>query len=353
MNENEHTPVAPREQQILALAIAAIERQTDLRITTVERQTRETDKVVYTDAVLRIDGEEYVAEIKTWAQHATLGAIVEMMKRYPHGMLVADYVNPKMADRLREAEVEFIDTAGNAFIKTPFHHVQIKGNRKPETIGEGAKPRKLRAFTATGLKVTYAFLCDPDLIAAPYRAIAQVAGVALGTVGKVIDDMTEAGYLVKQGNERRIVRCDAMLETWVDRYPAALRPKLLLGFFDAETPDWWKAFDVEQLDAVWGGEVAGAHYTEYLQPAVATVYVPKHAYLKLIATARLRKMARPTGDAGTVELLTPFWRMEDGRDPFVHPILAYADLIATGEARNLEVARRLYDERIARHLRQA
>jgi len=48
-------------------------------------------------------------------------------------------------------DVNFIDAAGNAFIKTPFRHVLIKGNRKPETLTQPAKPRKQRAFTTTGL----------------------------------------------------------------------------------------------------------------------------------------------------------------------------------------------------------
>ena len=143
------------QQQILELAIAAIERETDLRINVIGRRTQTQNELgVHEDAVLRLDGEEYVAEIKVWAQHTPLIAVVETVKRHLKGILVADYVNPKMADRLWRVDVQFIDTAGNAFIKTPLHHVRIKGNRKLDAIVPGAKPRKHRGFTATGLKVT-------------------------------------------------------------------------------------------------------------------------------------------------------------------------------------------------------
>lgn len=342
MNKKRIKPRVPGHQQILVLAIAAFEQGTDLRVTTKAR---------YEDTILRIDGEEYIAEIKAWAQQATQGALIETVKRHPNGILIADYVNPKMADRLRDAEVEFIDTAGNAFIKTPFHHVQIKGNRKPEAVFAIAKPRKLRAFTAAGLKVTYAFLCQPDLVTAPYRTIAEVTDVALGTVGKVVDDLQEAGNLVEQDDARRLVRRESILKSWVDRYPAVLRHKLHLGVFQAEAVEWWQDFNVAKFGGIWGGEIAGAHYTDYLRPAVATVYIPNHMHLELVAAAHLRKMAIPSGDAGSVELLTPFWHIEGGDKGFVHPMLAYADLVATGDVRNLEVARKLYAERVTQHLR--
>lgn len=352
MNETVGKPEKITEQEILDQAVVAIEQETGLRLNVVARkvQNQLDRKVIYEDAILRIDDEEYVAVIKRWAQHATLGAVVDMIKRYPNGILVADYVNPKMADRLRQRDVQFIDTAGNAFVKTPFHHVLIKGNRKPETLGGGGIPRKRRAFTATGLKVTYAFLCQPELVAEPYRGIAEIAGVALGTVGRVIDDLVEAGHLVERNGERRLVHREALLQTWVERYPAALRPKLQLGVFNTEQANWWTNFPIQEFGGYWGGEIAGAHYTDYLRPAIATIYLPKLKQRELIAAARLRKMALPIYQPGIVELLTPFWAIHGDEDPYVHPILAYADLIATGDARNLEVAEKLYDDRLVRHL---
>lgn len=344
----------PPEQDLLDQAVEAVEQETGLRIKVIAREVRdqfERNRVVYQDAILRIDDEEYIAEVKAWAQHVPLGAVVDMVKRYPNGMLVADYVNPKMAERLRNLDVQFIDTAGNAFIRTPFHHVLVKGNRKPKGLTQTGHPRKRRGFTATGLKVTYAFLRRPELINEPYRVIAATADVALGTVGKVVDDLAAAGLLIERNGERRLVRQEELLETWVERYPAALRPKLQLGYFQAPQADWWADFPITELNGLWAGEIAGAHYTQYLRPVVATLYLPKGKLNAVIAKARLRKLAEPTYEAGMVEILAPFWGRDESEGGYVHPILAYADLIGTGDARNREVARKLYDERIARHFR--
>lgn len=340
------------EQDLLDQAVEAVERETGLRIKVIAQEARdrfERDRVAYQDALLRFDDAEYAAEVKTWAQHAPLGALVEAVKRHPNGMLVADYVNPKMAERLRKLDVQFIDTAGNAFIRTPIHHVLVKGNRKPGALAQAGRPRKRRAFTATGLKVTYALLRRPELINEPYRAIAATADVALGTVGKVVDDLAAAGLLVNRNGERQLVRQDELLATWVERYPAALRPKLQLGCFQAPQANWWVDFPITDFGGLWAGEIAGAHYTGHLRPVVATVYMPKATLNAAIAKARLRKLAEPTYEAGMVEILAPFWGADEDEGPYVHPILAYADLIGTGDARNLEVARQLHDDRIARH----
>ena len=309
-----------------------------------------TGKQIRPDAILRIAGEIYTAEVKAWAQHAPLGPIMEMIKRYPRGVLIADYINPTMAEKLKAANVQFIDTAGNAFIKTDFYHVEIKGNRRAEFEEGNIKPRKLRAFTAAGLKVTYVFIRRPELIAAPYRDIADLAGVALGTVQNVIADLAEAGYLLVYENDRRLTRWEEVLRTWVERYPATLRPKLHMGVYAADDPNWWQHFDLEPFGAMWGGEVAAAHYTGYLTPATATIYVQKGVHLRLIAAGRLRKIALPLGEPATVELLTPFWHLEEKDRNYVHPILTYADLLATDEARNMDTAKKLYETHIDKHL---
>jgi hypothetical protein len=340
-----------KELSILEQAVEAVETGTGIHIQVAGAPNRDFEG--YPDAILHIDGEEYFAEIKAWAQHIPLGTLITQLWRYPKGILVADYVNLKMAARLRQAGIEFIDTAGNAFIKTPAFHIQVMGNRKPHPAAEGAGPRKLRGFTAAGLRVTYQFLCKPELATAPYREIALEAGVALGTVGNVIDDLVAAGFLFVREDERRLVNRDAMLDTWVERYPAALRPKLHLGVFKTQSMDWWKEFPISDFDAYWGGEIAAAHYTGYLRPAVATIYVPREHHAKLIAKARLTKMTHPNFEPGAVELLKPFWSADGAKDwrPYVHPVLAYADLIATGDPRNLEVARKLYEKRITQYLR--
>lgn len=52
----------------------------------------------------------------------------------------------------------------------------------------------------------------------------------------------------------------------------------------------------------------------------------------------------------TIELLKPFKENIDDTENLANPILVYADLLATGEPRNLETARILREKYINEHL---
>jgi hypothetical protein len=98
------------EHEILDRAIHAVERETGLRLHLEQWEIQVGNRIV--DAFVRLEQGDRVlaAEIKKWAQHTNLGALINQVKQLPEeGVLVADYVNPRMADKLRQQEVQFID----------------------------------------------------------------------------------------------------------------------------------------------------------------------------------------------------------------------------------------------------
>jgi len=57
----------------------------------------------------------YHVEVKRTLLPAVLGVALAQLKRLPApALLETEYVNPRMAERLREQGVQFIDKAGNA-----------------------------------------------------------------------------------------------------------------------------------------------------------------------------------------------------------------------------------------------
>ncbi len=340
------------ENNVIEQAIAAFNRETGIRLHIIDEERAPTDeKFFIADAVLGIKGYEplrFAAEIKKWAQHANFGAVVEQVKRLPmRGLLVADYVNPNMAEKLKEEGIQFIDTAGNGYINAKPLYIYVKGNKnKFQTINK--KEEKRRAFTQTGLKVIYAFLCDPGLVRAAYRDIARKADVANGTVGWVIRDLKEMGYLVDRGNKnnRRLNKYEELLEKWVEMYPGTLRPKQFIGEFHKDPTTDTRNFNLKKYNAYWGGETAGAQYTNYLRGEIDTIYVPDRNKNELIKDMTLFKDDKDK--YGIVKLYKPFWQKPDDyeENQCVHPILAYADLVATGDARNIETAGMIRDDHI-------
>ena len=303
------------------------------------------------DAAIQIEANgrrfRFLAEIKTVDRAVALGGAKHQLEAYGQpGILVAPYLTPELADQCRRRlDLNFIDTAGNAYVRAPGLFVFVRGERAPahRVTAVGVRGRG----TVTALRVLFALLCKPELVNAPYRDIVAAAGVALGAVGWVFFDLQQRGYITGglRNRNRRLLERMRLLDEWVTNFPIKLRPKLNPRRFHAPDPGWWQQARLER-GARWGGEVAAARLTNYLKPAASTMYLdPQHrreALATLVKRHRLR--ADPNGN---VEILDTFWNFQHPPETppdLVPPLLVYADLMATLDPRNLEVAKRIRAE---------
>ncbi len=94
--------------------------------------------------------------------------------------------------------------------------------------------------------------------------------------------------------------------------------------------------------------MAAAKLTNYLKPEQITIYAQKMLG-EFLLTNKLKK--DPNGD---VEILEAFWQTEyDWPYPeLTPPLLIYADLLATGDARNIETARMIYEQQLTGLIRE-
>lgn len=311
--------------------------------------TRRADvliRIVWQDVELR-----FFAEIKNTLTPATLGAAVRQFRNAnapqprqyaERGLLVTRHVTPQMADRLKEMDIPFIDTGGNAYINAAPVLIFIKGNKPAQAV---RTQRPAHAFQPTGLRVVFALLCKPGLEKAPFREINKTANVALGTVGWVMRDLREMGCLVEMGKRgRRLARKQDLVHRWAQTYPDRLRPKLLMGRYRGPDVEWWRTAGLGDVEGYWGGETAAAMLTRYLKPRTVTIYA-RQPVGKLLLKYGLRK--DPEGD---IEILKAFWdfKFEWGHPEMVPPFIIYADLLATGDPRNIETAEMVYEREITR-----
>ncbi|KWF09057.1 type IV toxin-antitoxin system AbiEi family antitoxin [Burkholderia pseudomultivorans] len=264
-------------------------------------------------------------------------------------MLVAPYVSADLAARLIEQDIPFLDTAGNAYLNRPEAVVMITGRPKPARASGLPRASSSRATTPKGMRIMFALATQPDLVARPYRAIAEASGVALGTVNLAMDDLIARGLVGQRRNgERVIVEPARFLQEWVALYPSRLRAKLPCRRFSSVAPDWWRGFDFAAFDARLGGEPAAELLTHDLKPAVITVYTHGGVPGRLLLAGRLRPDER-----GDVEILDAFWPPTPALDwreqdvPLVPPLLIYADLVSSGDSRNLAAAEQIHDRYLA------
>ena len=340
------------EEEILQRAVEAFRKtmpvQTEIEILAPDLIHVEG---VQPDRIIRmmLHGKElkYYAEIKTTVTKAQRFLLLMHREKltYPP-FLIAKHVNTEMAEELRQNGIEFIDTAGNAFINQPPVYIFIKGNRPTEPIGQ--VPVK-RAFKATGLKIIFGFICNPGLEKKTYREIAAATGVALGTVDWIMKELRELGFLIDMGKHGlKLTQKETLLQRWVTAYPEQLRPKQILGRYRGEH-GWWQQKRLDPLRAQWGGEVAAEKITHYLKPELITIYAAAQHLNQLLLENRLK-----TDITGDVEILERFWKPAEEQQPedLVHPLLVYADLLATGNQRNLETAKMIYEQNIVRLIRE-
>jgi hypothetical protein len=336
--------------EIIQRAVDALKKNVPVEID-IRTREQEANLAFKADFEVRmvLQNEEilFYAEVKANVTNAGKALALMLKRETPHPfLLVTRYVNPQMAEQLRQDGIEFIDTAGNAYINHPPTYIFIKGNR-PAGIDRAVRVR--RAFQPTGLKMIYAFLCHPGLEDKAYREIANIADIALGAVGWVTGDLKDLGYMIDMGKKgKKIIKKEDLLKRWVIEYAEKMRPKLFLGRFIGHE-GWWQQKTLDPNVAQWGGEVAAARMTQYLKPEIVTVYTIKENLERFLIENRLTK-----DHNGDVEILERFWKPIQNNlyEDKVHPILVYADLLATGNQRNMETAKVIYERDIIRLIRE-
>jgi hypothetical protein len=345
------TRLLAHETQILHEALAAFRRTTGLHAAIVRHEPKlRADR--RPDAVIQIHGNgrrtQFLAQVKAVDRAVALATAKQQLEALGnHGILIAPYLTPELATHCRHTlDLNFLDTAGNAYVRAPGLFVFVRGERAPTlratAMGRGG------GGTTTALRVVLAHISKPDHIKAPNRDIVAAANVALGAVGWVFFDLQQRGYITGglRKRNRHLLEGARLLDEWVTNFPIRLRPKLNPRRLHAPDPGWWQEAQLE-AGARWGGEIAAAKLTNYLKPATCTIYIdPPHrdkALATLVKQHRLR--ADPNGN---VELLDTFWNFDlPGTPPdLVPPLLVYADLLATLDPRNLEVAKRIRAEHL-------
>ena len=96
-----------QEEDVLMCALEAFTRETGVPIpcekTHISLNNHEVDALLHLPDVRRI----FPVEIKRWAKNVNIGVLIQRVRQLPErGLLVADYVNPPMARKLKEAGVQ-------------------------------------------------------------------------------------------------------------------------------------------------------------------------------------------------------------------------------------------------------
>ena len=304
---------------------------------------------------LRVAGKavRYLLEEKRHFRHQDAAVVAEQLNRgraaLPRAhandriLLLAPHVREQQAPALELAGIDYIDLAGNAHLNAPGLFVHVQGRRPPkERVTAPARPHK------GWVRTVMALLVRPDVADVPYRALADQAGVALGTAAKCMNDLALRGLVLDQQGKRTLPDRPALVALWVQAYLEALRPKLAERRFQVRVegkPQMWARLravlgERGQPWALTGADAAGQR-DHYFRAEETEIYAP----LRLLEDREVQKalIAQPAARGGNLLVIEPPGPLAiptadtDGK-PTAPDLLVYAELRYRGTGQALEAA---------------
>lgn len=298
-----------------------------------------------TAVVLTINGQQrrYTCAVKRKLDRYALA--LDMLNRTvdaQHTLLVTSPLSQDMATHCRDIGLQFIDTAGNAYLNDGHGiYIYVSGRRGDDRW----QPATDNTMTPALLRLMFAFLAEPALLNAPYRDIAAQVKVSTGSIGKALDTLETRGLIGTTKGGKRLIRTpELFLNEWASGYAGRLKPKLRKYRFATDDFEKFLGWNPGLRLSAWGGEPAAMILTKHLKPEEGTIYVDMndpHALRDIVREFRLR--ADPQGP---IEIVEMFWNPDAFTTwfPTVPPHLVYADLMATHDSRNIAVARQIASE---------
>ncbi|NOY13139.1 MAG: hypothetical protein GXP51_05490 [Deltaproteobacteria bacterium] len=277
---------------------------------------------------------------------ALVDLVIHQLKTTPapedaRPLLASHYISPKMAARLKQQGIEYVDCAGNLYLNRMPLYIEIGGQKHAQK-----PPGADRLFRTAGLKLVYLFLRNQQAINATYRMLADDAGIALGAIGSLFGELEKRHNLIVKDGERQLLAVEELLQRWQLGYLETLRPKLVLqrcrlapGYSIAQLPERLQQLS-EGKQVLIGGELGASLLTSGFEPQNAVLYLNPEQQLKLMLQLHLTPET-----TGNITLLQPFGRQCNwtGWQPdgltLADPLLTFAEL--SGSATD-QVAQKLY-----------
>lgn len=265
--------------------------------------------------------------------------LLRFKAQHNNRLLITRSLSNAMVAECRQMELQFIDQAGNCFLRQPGMYVYVSGRR--EIAREN--PAVTRGLTPAALHLVFAILTRPDILHTSVRKMAEVASISHGAAGGALAMLERMGFLSSPSpGQRMLVSPQRWLDAWTEGYLGRLRPKLetirmssaspLTALIDRVNP--------RMHEVALGGEVAAAYRHFGLKPGTLSLYVnfkDPHGLKGLVHELKLRRDPQ-----GPVELVSMFWNTNELQCfPTVPDALIYADLVGLGDARTMEIAEKL------------
>lgn len=327
-----------KEFEIIERALNKLEELTEITVQYIAKK----DHQKYGDSIIRMQpGIEFIVEAKNEIRQTHLPDLISQANKMKgQFILISRYIPTPLKSKLRSEGLNYLETSGNCYIRYKSLFIYINDQK----VTPEREIDKSKLWNIAGLRFVFAILQKPELLNQSYRILAKSANIALGTVGRLLEDLQKENFLktgTRDGEKFLFIeRRDELINKWTTIYNTILRPKLLIGNFRV-TGKTLSEDTPLPAGLLWGGEMAGSKLTKYLKPEKVALYIsiPKAEAMKYL------KIVPDTN--GNIELLNIFWNTEltadteFNKNQIAPPLIVYADLLSSHDSRNYETAERI------------
>jgi hypothetical protein len=278
-----------------------------LKITEARREVQQTGPALDQLVTLDLNGQEMLllVEVRSNGQPRQVRDAANQILRnktalpQAYGVFVAPYVSPRAAEVCREAEIGYLDLAGNC--RLSFGTVFVERRGHPNAFSQKRLLRSLYSPKAT--RVLRLLLERPDRIW-KLQDLARSAKVSIGQAHNVKELLADHEWLRAEAGGLRLSQPAALLDEWAENYDVRRSPAreyyspLPIGEIEASVAEACRQEGLRYA-------LAGFSAAERLAPFVR--YQRAAAYLERDVDAIAAKLSfKEVASGANVTLLTPY-----------------------------------------------
>jgi len=286
------------------------------------------------DAIYSINGENVIVEFKSEIRPQHIPLFDKKETKKLAFLVAAKYITPNAKLALKNSSINYIDSFGNVFLDLKNLKLYIEKNNSKPVYKSNTK-----IFTQAGCQLVFQLLKHPESINETVRYLAHQSNVSLGSISKIINHLQEEGYVIKWNKELKyqLVKREELLEQWISPFVEKVLPNYKIGnfkFSQHQLSDWHKKLFYPGL--FWGSEPAASILTKTKQDVIQQ--------FRLIPD-----------EIGEITIYNKFWIDKNtmgsllnymDEKNIVPPLLIYSELIYSGNQRNIETAKIIFDAHI-------
>lgn len=296
--------------------------------------------VFYEDQFLTIGTTSQKRKLRLITIPSLSVASAEMIQENNGDLLVVTgKIGKKVSEVLRSKGIFFVDTFGNAFIKTEDIILDIRGRTK-SALKIYLNTEKLR-LEKMGIQLLIAFFSRPDILNKNYREIAQLTGCSLGYVSKFIKKLRATGFVVKSENgQLGLVNKHELLQRLKFEYRTSLKNKYFVGRYEISENVDLQNFDSGNFSIYFTAGKAVEIKNGNLREKITELYLEG----KLRDFIRANRLIPDKN--GNLIVYQKYWNFDhDAMIQNISPdFIVYLDLTTSADPRLMEAAEAFYEE---------